>query len=299
MRDGNDGGNAVYEYPRDECHVLFGMKGRYIVVPRRVIEDFDLGEKRVTVMSYLLARCGKDDTLFVSPNDIAEWSGRKPNKNRQGAPGKLADAMGIMFSEGYASADGFSASRMSARSLVTVDTEKISSEAGNGGFAVMYLDEIQSIFGYDGDGDARFSNVDVNLLVFAYLRSYIFRRPNRMPLSDTNIDNMHDRERDLSARRNRMPEAFSGYYNEIADSLGITWNRVSNAVDALVRLGLIYVETLPRALFCGQWHTNYTVFCNTYKRDGNLLLASGEGYYSAEMASKKKMLGIRKTDGRQ
>lgn len=297
MREGNDGGDAVYEYPRSDCSTLFGMKGRYVVIPRRVIEDFDLGEKRVTVMSYLLARCGKDDTLFASPNDIAEWSGRKPNKNKQGTPGKLADAMDIMFAEGYASADsGFSENGMSARSLVTVDTERISSEAGAGRFAVMYLDEIQSIFSYGGDGDARFANADINLMVFAYLRSSIFRRPNKMALSDVNIDNMHDRERDLSVRRDRMPEAFSGYYNEIADSLGITWNRVSNAVDALVRLGLIYVETLPRALFCGQWHTNYTVFCNTYKRDGNLLLASGKDYYLAEAASKKKMLRVRKSD---
>jgi DNA-binding transcriptional ArsR family regulator len=90
----------------------------------------------------------------------------------------------------------------------------------------------------------------------------------------------------------RSPDAYDCYYYEIAEELGMTSRTVSKAVDVLSELGLIYSEPLPRIKYENKWRTDHTVFCNTYKREGNYLLISGSQYYLTEIENKKRKLNI-------
>ena len=90
----------------------------------------------------------------------------------------------------------------------------------------------------------------------------------------------------------RSPDAYDCYYYEIAEKLGLTARTVSKAVDVLNELGLIYSEPLPRIKYENKWRTDHTIFCNTYKREGNYLLISGSEYYMTEIENKKRKLNI-------
>ena len=160
-------------------------------------------------------------------------------------------------------------------------------------FAVIYVDEVKKILSYceTAPKDA-FHNVDVILLVFAFLRLVIYKRRNRMMPEEINVDGKGSFELDVASRRQRCPEAYDSYYCDIASALGVSDRMVSYAVGALYKLGLIYFESLPRVNH-GQengeedWRTDHTIFCNMYKREGSYLLASGSDYYNTEVKNKK------------
>ena len=103
------------------------------------------------------------------------------------------------------------------------------------GFAILYNDEIKKILDYSGDSVTKSRyNLDVCLLVFAYLRMMIPRRKNEIYVSE-----IPDHENNFQYRREIYPEAYYAYYNDIASAIGLTRDAVSMAVHILVELGLI------------------------------------------------------------
>ena len=51
----------------------------YVKIPREIIYDKDLGDKRVIIFSYLCARRALDDTVAFSITELCHWSNLKPN----------------------------------------------------------------------------------------------------------------------------------------------------------------------------------------------------------------------------
>lgn len=267
--------------------------GNYFLVPASVILDTGSNDKRVTVFSLLSVKRGLDWSVNFSINSMVGWAGKKQNRNPNGINASFNTAIERLIEEGYLSVYGKlgNATNVDAVFNMSKITEQCQQKRER--FAIIYIDELQKILGYKvkSSKDSFFSN-DVVLLVFSYLRMMIYRRRNELLPGETNIDGKNDKEYDINARRIRSPEAYSGYYCDIAEELGLSPRAVSDAVSALNELELIYSESLPRVKHEGKWKTTYTIFCNRYKRENNYLLADGSKYYMSEIDNKKKQLNV-------
>jgi DNA-binding transcriptional ArsR family regulator len=253
--------------------------------------DTDMTEKRVTVFSFFSIYRGLNSSLFFSINNIVKWTGRQPNRHANGINSKIIQVIECLRDGGYLTLS----EELDNSSCIeaTLNLSKISEECDNDRFAIIYLDELKKIMDYQNpNAKDVFLNNDVILLVFTYLRMKIYRRRNKLFLEEINVDNQNNRQLDIDTRRLRSPDAYDCYYYEIAEELGLTPRTVSKAVDVLNELGLIYSESLPRIKYENKWRTDHTVFCNTYKREGNCLLISGSQYYLMEIENKKRKLNI-------
>ena len=274
---------------------LDSVSGNYFAIPSSVILNADINEKRATVFSFFSIRRGLDYGLLFSVNNIVKWTGRQPNRNANGINNKIIHVIKCLSSGGYLtlSEEPNNSSCIEA----TFNLSKILKECEHERFAIVYLDELKQILNYQNPNPKdSFLNSDIILLVFAYLRMKIFRRRNKLFPEEINIDNKNNHQHDINTRRLYSPDAYNCFYFEIAKELGLTDRTVSKAVAALNELGLIYSESLPRIKYhdgdSDKWRTDHTIFCNTYKREGKYLLASGSEYYLFEIENKKRKLNI-------
>ena len=51
----------------------------YVKIPREIIYNKDIGDKRVIIFSYLCSRRALDDTVAFSISELCHWSHLKPN----------------------------------------------------------------------------------------------------------------------------------------------------------------------------------------------------------------------------
>lgn len=240
-----------------------------------------MGESRITAFSFFSSRRGLDNKLEFSVNSIVKWSERTPTRTKGKLNDRIRESVRKLIEKGYLFVEG----RIGNLSYVEAEfnMDKISSENERFQYAIVYLDEIKSIFDYHSK-DSGYSklSVDVILLVFAYLRMWIFKRSNAFKPEEESYD--------VNMRRKTSPDARSGYYCDIADDLGLPRRTVSKVVKVLNDIGLIYSESLPRCKLEGKWRTDHTIFCNVEKRERGYLLDGGEEYYTREVNNRKKLM---------
>lgn len=269
--------------------------GNYFAIPESIIVDTNMNEKRITIFSFFSIFRGLNRSLFFSINNIVKWTGKQPNRNANGINNKIIQIIEYLRNMGYLTLSDELNNSSTIKAIFNLT--KISQECEHNRFAIVYLDEVDQIMNYKNPNSKDvYLNNDVLFLVFAYLRMKIYKRRNKLMPEEINFDNKNSHLYDIEARRLRSPEAYNCYYFEIADELGLSSRTVSKAVDALNELGLIYSESLPRIKYCDgnneRWRTDHTIFCNTYKREGSYLIASGKEYYLTEVENKKKKLNI-------
>lgn len=266
------------------------IDSNYFAIPSSVILNSNINEKRATIFSYFSKRRDLDGDLLFSINHIVRWMGKKPNRSANGINNKIIQVVEHLNDDGYLTL----AEKLNSSSYIeaTFNLSKITHECEHERFAIIYLDELNKILTYYNDAKDAFCNNDVILLIFAYLRMKIYRRKNKLMPEEINLDNKNNHEYDISARRIRCPEAYDCYYFEIAHELGLSPRIVSKAIIVLNELKLIYSEALPRIKYENKWRTDHTIFCNTYKREGNYLLVNSKDYYLSEVKNKKKKLNI-------
>lgn len=257
---------------------LIGYERLFVKIPKALILDDSLGERRVTILSYFLLHAGMTGCVNYSINKIVEWVGKKPNGHKGKINQKFAEDILSVEEGGYIELVDKPANLTCC--TATIKQNALDDLYDNGGYAMLYVDELEKIMNhvFSDESDKRMSN-EIVLLVFAYLRKVIYQRPNKIS------DNVG-----AETRRARSPDAYDCHYNDIADVLGLSERQVSKAVDVLNDLGLIYSETLPRKKIGDRWTTSTTVFCNRYKREKGYLLESGSGYYMKETENKKKKI---------
>jgi len=255
------------------------LKGRerlFLKMPKDVIFDESLGDRRITVLSYLMLHMGMTGHVNFSIDKMVEWIGKKPDKHKDKINQRFAEAIELLADEGYVELLEKPSNSICCSAVVNVDA--INEKCNDSGYAMIYVDELDRILGYENEDrkDRRMSN-EVVLMVFAYLRKSIYPRPNKI------TDNS-----DVESRRSKSPDAHDCHYCDIASMLGLSDRQVSKAVEVLNSLELIYSETLPRVRNGDKWVTSTTVFCNRYKREKGYLLEGGERYYLREIENKKK-----------
>ena len=167
--------------------------------------------------------------------------------------------------------------------------EHYHNECVEGGFSILYLDEIEKILNYkkEKENDAFLTNTTL-LLVFAYLRWKIIRRPNKIQLE-------YRTEEGLKQRKADYPDAYADSFENMADELGLPSKTFIKAVDILeCQLGLIATDRPYRVKDeDGEYKTPYTIFSNAYKREGGNLLLTESNYSRIEAENRAILLNKR------
>ena len=268
--------DGKYEYKKIQ---LEGSQSKYIYIPLSVITDTELDIRRVGIFSYLRIHCGLNNIINFTIPDIVEWCGGKPDRRVNGTNDKFLYTLNSFSDEGY----------------LTYLTEKSRSsymkckfnighyyEACSSGYAAIYLDELEKIMNYKKENlkDNTINNTTI-LLVFAYLRHKIRRRPNELMPEERTSDG-------IKKRKERLPDAYGSNINDVANELNISSKTISKIVDILEQeLELIVTDRAYRIKNeDDEFRTLPTIFANAYKREDKYLLNTGDNYSRAEIELK-------------
>lgn len=272
----NDRKKYKYEYSGT---LLTGLESKYIYVPLSVIVNNEMDIKRVGIFSYLRIHCGLNDMIGFTVSDMIEWCGMKPNKRADKSNDKFLNVLDELNSVGYLTyvTEKSKSSYMKCKFNVDHYYEQCSE-----GYAALYLDEVEKIMNYKRNNvkDGTFTNTTI-LLVFAYFRNKIIRRPNELKPEEQSPDK-------IGERKKRLPEAYSGNIGDIAKELGMHKQTLSKVIDVLeLELKLLVTDRAYRVKNeDDEFRTLPTIFANAYKREDRYLLAAGEVYSRNEIELK-------------
>lgn len=272
--------DGKYEYQKIQ---LEGSASKYIYIPLSVIADTTLDIRRVGVFSYLKMHCGLNDIINFTIPDIVEWCGGKPDRRANGSNDKILFTLDSLSDGGYLTY--LTEKSKSFYMKCKFDAEYYFAQCYNG-FSVIYLDEIETIMNYKkkNSKDSTVNNFII-LLVFAYLRHKIRRRPNELNPEERYPD-------EIKKRRERLPDAFSSNINDIANEIGISSKTLSKIIDILEQeLELIVTDRAFRVKNeDNEFRTLPTIFANAYKREDRYLLDTGDNYSRTEIELKAESL---------
>ena len=263
-----------YEYKKT---LLTDLESKYIYIPLSIITNNNLDVKRVGVFSYLRIHYGLNDLIGFTIPDLVEWCGMKPN-NREGKTNdKFLNIIDSFSDGGYLT---FLTQKDKNAYMKCKFNVEYYYEQCSEGYAVVYLDELQKIMNYKNLQGNSIDNSTL-LLVFAYFRNKIIRRPNELKPEERTFDN-------IKRRKERLPEAISSNITLIAKELKIHKQTLSKVLDILeYELQLIVTDRAYRVKNNnGEFRTLPTIFANAYKREDKYLLASGEEYSRTEIELK-------------
>mgnify|MGYP003302007787 CR=1 FL=1 len=202
--------DGKYEYRKIP---LEGIESKYIYVPLSVITDTAIDIRRVSIFSYLRIHCGLNDIVNFTIPDIVEWCGGKPDRRPNGSNEKTLFTLDSLEDGGYLTY--LTEKSKSSYMKCEFDTDYYYDNCSDG-FAAIYLDEIERIMDYQkiNSKDGTINNTTI-LLVFAYLRHKIKRRPNELKPEERYSEN-------IKSRRERMPDAYNGNIVDMANEIGLS-----------------------------------------------------------------------------
>lgn len=266
--------NNKYEYAKT---LLEGSASKYIYIPLSIILDNELDTKRIGVLSYLRIHCGLNDTIGFTVSDMVEWNGMKPKRGVDKINGKFLSIIDDLSNRGYLTY--LTEPNRSSYMKCQFNTEYYYNECSKG-YAVIYLDEFEKMISYKNLHGNSISNAML-LLVFAYLRYKIRRRPNELKPEERTLEN-------IKLRKQRLPDAFDSNITTIAEEIGIHKQTLSKVIDILEdELKLIVTDRAYRIKNKnGEFRTLPTIFANAYKREDKYLLVTGDDYGRIEIELK-------------
>lgn len=270
----NDRKDCKYEYTKT---LLSDLESKYIYIPLSVIVDKELDVKRVGIFSYLRIHCGLNDLIGFTIPDIVEWCGMKSNKREGKSNDKFLNIIDDLTDRGYLTylTETSKVQYMKCK----FDIEYYYKQCSDG-YAVVYLDELQKIMEYKNLQGNSINNAAL-LLVFAYLRNKIRRRPNELKPEERT-------SKGVKQRRERLPDAFDSNITDISKELGMHKQTVSKMIDILEQeLKLIVTDRAYRIKNEDkEFRTLPSIFANAYKREDKYLLSTGKNYSRTEIELK-------------
>ncbi len=211
-----------------------------MVIPKEIIYDTDIDNKRVLLFSYLCCRRTLDDTVAFSIGELCKWSDMKPNRQH----GKINDKFITLLSD--FSKKKYFIEHPDFKSITLYDTSTyynmkldITKFDNLKHFGLIYFEELRKIINFKKE----VHNKDINLeritsahilLVLAYLRLNMYRKPDK-------------------------PMCCYRFYEKISQDIGISERYVGRVVEILDDLKIIKYKEAPRTRYKnkqGQWSFN-------------------------------------------
>jgi len=286
--------SIIYEYgnPDEEDFMnLTDEANLFIMVPCELIIDTETNQLRIALYSYFYIHRGLNNKMYVSITELLRWMNKQPNMHKGGINYRVLDGVKYLKQTGYINYDDsiFSEKRrgpangiwhqfFEVKFMDKFVKEKIKEYP----FTCIYYDEILKILNNrDENKQDKYAKNTQTLLLFSYLKWKIGKRPNKIS---------------ESMNSKTYIEAYDCCYDDIKDDIGLKNSMISECVKILDELDLIKHEKVSRRIYSNYKSKNSVgfistvIFVNTYKREGRLLLASGEDYYLKEIQKKKEKL---------
>jgi len=164
----------------------------YVKIPREIIYNKELGDKRVIIFSYLCSRRALDDTVAFSISELCHWSHLKPNYHDGKINHKYLEMLELLSHYGYfESYPNFDKLAKEKKNSIDYYNIKISTEKFDipDNFGIIYFDELSKIL----DFKEELKNIKVNgeeidttrmssayiLLLLSYLRVNMNRNSDK------------------------------------------------------------------------------------------------------------------------
>lgn len=261
----------------------------FICIPRSIILDKSLSDKRIYFYSYFAFGKGINNKVRWSIADVCEYGRYKENKHKGKINDQIKSFVAYMCENNYFCNTQFT---VPSKLQTLVVTEKFVNRKGDdkNNFAMVYADEADKILGYRLEEDSEKTiNPAAVLLVFSYLRMkipirYSFQTYKGKEYKNTKVDT--------------LPEVYDNYLTSIGEEIGLSRSAVAKSVSVLEKLDLIATRKLPCHVTkkTGKFdehndlRSGTTMFCNTYKREKGRLIDMGIDYINREMDLKEKLL---------
>ena len=164
----------------------------YVKIPREIIYDKDIGDKRVIIFSYLCSRRALDDTVAFSISELCHWSLLKPNYHDRKINHKYLEVLELLSHYGYfESYPDFEKLAKEKKNSTDYYNLKINTEKFDipDNFGIIYFDELVKILNFkeelkgmkvnDEEIDLTRMSSAYILLLLSYLRVNMNRNPNK------------------------------------------------------------------------------------------------------------------------
>ncbi len=164
----------------------------YVKIPREIIYDKGLGDKRVIIFSYLCSRRALDDTVAFSISELCHWSYLKPNYHDGKINHKYLKVLELLSHYGYFEyCPDFEKLAKEKKNSTDYYNIKINIEKFDmpDNFGIIYFDELEKILNFKEElKDIRIDEKEIDLtrmssayilLLLSYLRVNMNRNPDK------------------------------------------------------------------------------------------------------------------------
>ena len=164
----------------------------YVKIPREIIYNKDISDKRVIIFSYLCSRRALDDTVAFSISELCHWSCLKPNYHDGKINHKYLEVLELLSHYGYfESCPDFEKLAKEKKNStdyynIIINTEKFDIPDN---FGIIYFDELEKILNFkeelkgvmvnDEEIDLTRMSSAYILLLLSYLRVNMNRNPDK------------------------------------------------------------------------------------------------------------------------
>lgn len=204
----------------------------YVKIPREIIYNTSLSDKRVVIFSYLCARRSLDDTVAFSTTELCHWSNLKPNYRDGKINQKYYETLLLLSKNGYF---------LEYPDFNNYLTEKSNSEKFRkiklninkfdvpDNFGIIYFDELLKILNFKNELEN--ISIDVSRMSSAYLL---------LILSYIRVNMNRDSSKPLCCYR---------HYKTIHEDIGLSEKYISRSVDILAAMNIISYKPMYRKSF--------------------------------------------------
>lgn len=158
----------------------------YVTIPKEIIYDKDLGDKRVIVYSFLCCHRALNDSVGFSVPELVKWTGLIPNYHKGKINEKYLDVLELLSHYGYFEScpdfeklKSIGNSNEYYKAQLNIEKFDIPKE-----FGIIYFDELQKIINFKEE--LKNENIDTSrlssayiLLLLAYIRANINRSDDK------------------------------------------------------------------------------------------------------------------------
>lgn len=222
----------------------------YATVPKEIIYNKEMNDKRVIVYCYFSLKCGLDDTVGFSCDSVVTWCSFKLNYHKDKINENITTTINSLISNQYIKVSGVIS--RNEYNEATLNMEKFCPDTQ---FAIIYYDEIQKIKDFkkiiNDDKEKNRMSSAILLLILSYLRMNMLRR-----------------QEGYIGKESDKPEFCYRYYIDIEKDIGVSSRYISRAINILIKLDILAKQEIPRYKDeYDNWHTEVTLFVNKYKYD--------------------------------
>lgn len=194
----------------------------YVKIPREIIYDKNIGNKRVIIFSYLCSRRALDDTVAFSISELCHWSYLKPNYHDGKINKKYLEVLNLLSHYDYfVNYPDFGNLANEKKNSTDYYNIKINIEKFDipDNFGIIYFDELERILNFKEE--LKHTDIDLSRMSSAYillLLSYIRVNINRNP---------------------SKPLCCYRLYQKITEDIGLSERYVSRIVEILDVMNII------------------------------------------------------------